>query len=150
MPSTLPPSILNPPPSDPSAAASASASASPASQPKARYVVSNAGHAAHPDDIVATCREMHKHLDAMRADAERDLAALREGARQRELAEKRRIAPGWLDSELRVLEPQRNDGAAAAEEGEGDGEEKKMAAEGAVGGEGGEELDRAFGSMRVG
>ena len=96
---------------------------------------------------------MQSHLASMTAEAERDLAALREAARRRELAEKRRIAPGWLDSEVRVLEPERKEGAeqedvkadvemggegAAAGEGEGDGGADK-----------GAELDRAFGSMRV-
>lgn len=147
MPSTLPPSLLNPPapPSDPS-------SSSPAAPPKPRYVVSNAGHAAHPEDIVASCREMQSHLAAMTAEAERDLAALREAAQRRELAEKRRIAPGWLDSEVRVLEPERKEGTEREEEKA----DVEMGGEGAAGGEGeggadkGAELDRAFGSMRVG
>ena len=139
LPSTLPPSLLNPPPQDPSAPASSA-------PPKPRYVVSNTGHAAHPDDIVATCREMHAHLASMQADAERDLAELREVARKRELAEKRRIAPGWLDSEVRVLEPEKK-------EGPGQGEKPDAEMEGTEGTEGGgdegAELDRAFGSMRV-
>lgn len=149
MPSTLPPSLINPPapPPDPSS------SAAPA-PPKPRYVVSNAGHAAHPEDIMASCREMQAHLAAMTADAERDLAALRESAQRRELAEKRRIAPGWLDSEVRVLEPERKEGAEREDKAD-----VEMEGEGAPGGKGGAdqggadqgaELDRAFGSMRVG
>lgn len=148
MPSTLPPSLLNPPPQDQSTAPAASSA-----PPKPRYVVSNTGHAAHPDDIVATCREMHAHLAAMQADAERDLAALREAARTRELAEKRRIAPGWLDSEVRVLEPEKKDGAgaetstAAADTADAEMESTDGAARA---GDEGAELDRAFGSLRVG
>lgn len=150
MPSTLPPSLLNPPPQDPSAPASSA-------PPKPRYVVSNTGHAAHPDDIAATCREMHAHLASMQADAERDLAGLREAARGRELAEKRRIAPGWLDSEVRVLEPEKKEGAGQGEGADADAEAEMKGMEGAgagagagAGGDGGAELDRAFGSMRVG
>lgn len=140
MPSALPPSLLNPPPppQDPSATTA---------PPRPRYVVSSTGHAAHPDDIAATCREMHAHLAAMQADAERDLAGLREAARRRELAEKRRIAPGWLDSEVRVLEPERKEGAGRAERAEAEMEGTEGRGEG--GGDGGAELDRAFGSLRV-
>ncbi|KAL2112953.1 hypothetical protein VUR80DRAFT_5857 [Thermomyces stellatus] len=139
MPSTLPASILNPPPQDPSAPASST-------PPKPRYVVSNTGHAAHPDDIAATCREMHAHLAAMQEDAERDLAELQEAARRRELAEKRRIAPGWLDSEVRVLEPEKKEVSRPGERADAE----MAGTEGAGGGEDeGAELDRAFGSMKV-
>lgn len=73
--------------------------------------------------------------------------------RERELAEKRRVAPGWLDGDVRLLRP----------EGEGrDGKEKDMDVDvdvdmdmgSRVGAEGGvvasregEELDRVFGGL---
>src|SRR5690606_19092710 len=138
-----------PPPGDPSSGPSAAASSSSNPQAKPRYVVSSSGHAAHPDEIIASCREMQSHLDTMRRDAERDLAALMEGIRERELAEKRRIAPGWLDSEVRVLEPERTGTAspgvtAAAAEAAGGG--APGAPTGATGEatDQGAELDRAF------
>lgn len=41
----------------------------------------------------------------MMSDADREIKEWEEGIKQRDLAEKRRVAPGWLDSEVRVLEP---------------------------------------------
>lgn len=35
------------------------------------------------------------------------------GLREQELAEKRRVAPGWLDREEKILEPERAKGGAA-------------------------------------
>ncbi|KAK8100011.1 hypothetical protein PG999_010385 [Apiospora kogelbergensis] len=99
MPSTLPPSSLSL-----STTASASASASDA---KPKYVVSASGHAAHPDDIVASCRALQAHVAALQAEAGRELRALEDRIAARELAEKRRVAPGWLDSEARLLEPEK-------------------------------------------
>ena len=76
-----------------------------------------------------------------------------------ELAEKRRVAPGWLDREEKLLEPKR--ASIASTSGKGDGgeegsnlmdrqeEEQTVAAE-QGGGLGGEELDRAFGGMGQG
>lgn len=43
----------------------------------------------------------------LQADAENELRALDERICARELAEKRRLAPGWLDSDARLLEPER-------------------------------------------
>ncbi|PKS10705.1 hypothetical protein jhhlp_002462 [Lomentospora prolificans] len=139
------PSILNQPSSvspgvDPSASGSPSAAA-----PKPRYVVSNSGHAANPEDIIATCREMQSHLDKMRSDAERELAELKEKIHQMELAEKRRIAPGWLDSDVRVLEPERKhaDAANAASVAEPPAGVSEMATDE------GAELDRVFGTLKM-
>ncbi|KAL8391963.1 hypothetical protein RB595_002251 [Gaeumannomyces hyphopodioides] len=89
----------------PSAAATSSSAAAPPEKP--RYVVSATGHAAHPDDIVASCRALQVHVARLQADAEAELRALDERIRARELAEKRRVAPGWLDSDARILEPER-------------------------------------------
>jgi len=151
MPSTLPPSILNPPPSSTGATADANSStaASPSpSTPKPRYVVSNSGHAAHPQDIIASCREMQSHLDKMRSDAERELAELKEKIRQIELAEKRRIAPGWLDSDVRVLEPERKHvGEEGKASGEGAAEPPAGVSEMAT--DEGAELDRVFGTLKM-
>jgi hypothetical protein len=64
---------------------------------------------------------------------------------KRDLAEKRRLAPGWLDSGVRVLKPE--------EEGKGE----KMEVENIMDDDpqrrevekGGEELDRVFGGLKV-
>ncbi|KAK3297339.1 uncharacterized protein B0H64DRAFT_122867 [Chaetomium fimeti] len=92
-------------------------------QQKPRYVVSASGHAAHPDEILASCRALHAHVAQMCAAAEADVARVDARIRAEELAEKRRVAPGWLDSEARLLEPERPAGStgAAASGGEGGG-----------------------------
>jgi hypothetical protein len=108
----------------------------------------------------------------MQADAERALRELDERIRARDLAEKRRVAPGWLDSENHLLEPERTggsvDGAGAGEDerkgkgkaagrsfgeavaglrfGEDGGTVTRAASEMAAP-DPGEELDRAFGVM---
>jgi hypothetical protein len=99
MPSTLPPSSTG--------IASTANSDGEISKPK--YVVSPSGHAAHPDDIIASCRALQAHVNKLQDDAERELRELEERIRARELAEKRRVAPGWLDSEARLLEPERRE-----------------------------------------
>ncbi|TLS29484.1 hypothetical protein PpBr36_01970 [Pyricularia pennisetigena] len=117
---------------------------------KPRYVVSGTGHAAHPDDIVASCRALQAHVAKLQSDAEAELRALDERIRARELAEKRRVAPGWLDSEARILEPERKlaDGmeGLSLRPGPGPGQEggpSEMAAPDHD--DPGAELDRVFG-----
>ncbi|KAI1860238.1 hypothetical protein JX265_005846 [Neoarthrinium moseri] len=102
MPSTLPPSSTGITGTSNSSSAGGD---DPSAKP--RYVVSASGHAAHPDDIVASCRALQGHVAKMQEDAERELRELDDRIRARELAEKRRVAPGWLDSEARLLEPER-------------------------------------------
>lgn len=43
----------------------------------------------------------------MQEDADIELKKWEEAIAARELAEKRRVAPGWLDSDARILEPER-------------------------------------------
>ena len=74
---------------------------------KPRYVVSPSGHAAHPDEIVASCEALRAHIFRRREDTGAALRRLEDRIRDRELAEKRRVAPGWLDSDARLLEPER-------------------------------------------
>lgn len=107
MPSTLPPSSSGITTTTSSADADPTSTLSSSTDNKPRYVVSASGHAAHPDDIIASCRALQSHVAAMQADAERELADLDRRVRDRELAEKRRVAPGWLDSSARLLEPEK-------------------------------------------
>ena len=74
---------------------------------KPRYVVSPSGHAAHPDEIVASCEALRAHIFRRREATGAALRGLEDRIRERELAEKRRVAPGWLDSDARLLEPER-------------------------------------------
>ncbi|KAK0383647.1 hypothetical protein NLU13_9558 [Sarocladium strictum] len=141
MPSTIPPSSLGIP----------TASEDASSQPKAKFVVSGSGHAAHPDDILASCKALMDHVTKLQEDAERDLREFEEKIRERELAEKRRIAPGWLDSESHLLQPERNtpqqhDGPTQAPPGEGSSSQGTQAQDTT---DEGAELDRAFGVMAL-
>lgn len=140
MPSNIPPSPLGIP----------NASDDPSSQPKAKYVVSNSGHAAHPDDIIASCRALQAHITKMQEDADKDLRELEERIRERELAEKRRLAPGWLDSDARLLEPERSgpghqiEPSPPTSTGQSD-----QGGSGDISSEEGAQLDRAFGDMAL-
>lgn len=97
---------------------------------------------------MASCRALQEHIAKMQDDADKELREFEERIKERELAEKRRLAPGWLDSEARILEPERNKGL---EESEADAppdllsppeEKPEQTDEGA-------ELDRAFGGMAL-
>ena len=47
-------------------------------------------------------------------DAERTIKEWENGIKERELAEKRRVAPGWLDREEKILEPAKKRDSVAA------------------------------------
>jgi hypothetical protein len=74
---------------------------------KAQYVVSSSGHAAHPDEIMASCKALQAYILKVQDDADRELKEWQDAIDARELAEKRRVAPGWLDSDARILEPEK-------------------------------------------
>ena len=101
MPSTLPPPVTG---------------VTGATDSKPRYVVSASGHAAHPEDIIQSCKALQAHVARMQEDAEREIRELDERIKAMELAEKRRLAPGWLDSEARILEPERKQTASGLSE----------------------------------
>ena len=54
----------------------------------------------------------------MQDDAERMLKDWEEGIRRRELAEKRRLAPGWLDRDEKILEPEKKGSSGEHHPGE--------------------------------
>lgn len=138
MPSTLPPSSLG----------IAAASDNQAEQQKSKYIVSGSGHAAHPDDIIASCRALQAHLNKMQEDADKELKGFEKRIKDRELAEKRRVAPGWLDSEARILEPERN--TPAQSQGLGKAPEEHSLLDDATpapADDQGAALDRAFGGL---
>ena len=164
LPSTLPPSVTDPQPT------SQSQSDDPQQQPpqQAQYVVSQSGHRAHPDQIIASCRDLQAHLRKLQDDARATIQKWDERIRERELAEKRRVAPGWLDvnQNERMLVPERrdvssehqHDGREAAGGNRqsvmhtGSGAERMdldRRNENADGNDEGEELDRAFGGLGI-
>lgn len=94
LPSTLPPSSISAPPA--------------ASNPDLpAYVTSTSGFAAHPSTIIAQNRALLEQVEKQKTNAEAKVAGWEQTIRDRELAEKRRKAPGWLDSESRILEPEK-------------------------------------------
>lgn len=107
IPSTLPPSIL----SSPASASQSNASAGPDAQLPA-YVTSASGFRAHPNAIVAQNRALRQQLDSSSADARASFRSWLDSIKERELAEKRRKAPGWLDSDEKMLRPEKPAGAA--------------------------------------
>lgn len=147
LPSTLPPSTLNaaPAPSNPDLPA---------------YVVSSSGnYAAHPDTIVAQNRGLLEQLERQRNEGQKAVEKWEEDIRQRELAEKRRKAPGWLDRNERLLEPERKgrqkeevknlmDGVPA--QGVGTAEGSGMAKQDKRVDDLGAAMDRAFGRSEMG
>lgn len=71
-----------------------------------RYILSPSGeHAAHPEDILASCQSLEEHLKKVRRDAEISIREWERSIQQRDFAEKRRVAPGWLDREEKLLQP---------------------------------------------
>jgi len=126
---------------------------------KAHYVVSSSGHAAHPDDIIASCKALQAYIQKVQDDADKELKAWEDAIAARELAEKRRVAPGWLDSDARILEPERKTAPNSRKEpGQGnlmDVDVSRVEASNlqhtpvAVPNGGGDELDRAFGGISL-
>ncbi|KAF2125440.1 hypothetical protein P153DRAFT_425839 [Dothidotthia symphoricarpi CBS 119687] len=142
LPSTLPPSILQPPQSQ-----TQDQNQTPA------YVVSSTGTTATPDQILHSCVALQKHLAEIRDGAARVWGEWVERRGREELVERRRVAPGWLDSGVHLIRPE----AVGGREEEGEkmgGEEEGVAGSGTGSGNGrdtqeGEELDRVFGGLGV-
>ncbi|KAI0392625.1 hypothetical protein F5Y17DRAFT_351506 [Xylariaceae sp. FL0594] len=128
-------------------------SATGTGEEKPKFIVSPSGHAAHPDDIIASCRALREHIDKVAREMDQVIREMDERARERELAEKRRLAPGWLDSDARLLEPQRKTGDSNnSQQQQLEGQLAEMSIQDRDGGlvsemavDQGEELDRAFG-----
>ncbi|KAH9859349.1 hypothetical protein IAQ61_011130 [Plenodomus lingam] len=138
LPSTLPPSITQPNSSHPS-------------QPPA-YVQSSTGTTATPDEILTSCLALQQHLAKLEADARRTLQEWEDKREREELAEKRRVAPGWLDSGVHILKPEVVGDQTGQREGEANEQVPQFMdldpqADGRR--QEGEELDRVFGQLKV-
>lgn len=70
-------------------------------------MTSSSGFAAHPSVIIAQNVALREQLSTQAQQAQEQIEKWERGIRDRELAEKRRKAPGWLDSEDRILEPEK-------------------------------------------
>ncbi|KAF1962547.1 hypothetical protein CC80DRAFT_512692 [Byssothecium circinans] len=170
LPSTLPPSILQTTQTTPTTSQhDPSSTPQPPQQQqqhhKPAYIHSATGTSAHPDQILASCLALQSHLQTLEADARKTLSAFEERRRAEELAEKRRVAPGWLDGDVRILRPEN----VGDEAGGGDTEMSGMGGMGTEGHAGmsvgikalverrdgvpdegeGQALDRAFGGLHL-
>ncbi len=126
-----------------------------------KYVVSASGHAASPEDIIASSQALQAHIQKTQDDAKKAIKDWETSLRAEELAEKRRVAPGWLDRTEKILEPEKKgviispstpSQAANRPASIIDGQDNMMEAE--IGEQdvqdaAGDELDRAFGSIGV-
>ena len=108
LPSTLPPSILSAPPnaSNPSAADPAAGAAAAAPPEPPAYIVSQTGVTATPDSILSSCVALQSHLAQLESNARATLKDWEDRRRAADLAEKRRVAPGWLDGDVKILKPE--------------------------------------------
>jgi len=97
LPSTLPPSSTSTP------------TGATQSTNKPKFILSSTGHAAHPDEIIASCRALQAHVEKLKVEAQNTLNDWEREVKERDIAEKRRVAPGWLDREEKILEPEKND-----------------------------------------
>lgn len=73
-----------------------------------KYVVSRSGHAASPEEIIASCKALQDHILKVEEDAQQKIKNWEKTLKDQELAEKRRVAPGWLDRDEKILEPNKS------------------------------------------
>lgn len=130
VPTSLPPSVLD----------------DRADGDKPKYVKSSSGHTAHPEDIINSCKALQDHIAKSAADAQKRIQEWENQIRERDLAEKRRVAPGWLDREERLLQP-----TVSSKDQDLLGEQPNATinAPAMSPSREGEELDRAFGSLSM-
>lgn len=60
----------------------------------------------HPSDILRIDNALLLHIQSTRRNAEKKVLEWEESIKNRDLQEKRRKAPGWLDGEVKLLEPE--------------------------------------------
>lgn len=70
-----------------------------------------------------------------------------DGIKERELMERRRVAPGWLDVDQKMLVPERKEQAQSASAASAQSSQRAMDIDSQRAPDGGEELDRAFGGL---
>ncbi|KAF2191819.1 hypothetical protein K469DRAFT_718855 [Zopfia rhizophila CBS 207.26] len=163
LPSTLPPSVLSPP-NQTSADPQQHPQMSPQPQPPqpAAYVVSQSGTTAMPDSILQSCRALQAHLSQLESDARAKIQEWEDRRIAAELAEKRRVAPGWLDGHVKLLVPENVSARQGQAEVGAQGDRLSHERRTSVGIKGlierrdgvpdpreGEELDRVFGGLDI-
>lgn len=92
-------------------------------------------------------------MEKLEADAREELRAWEERRQREDLAEKRRKAPGWLDSGVHILKPENVVENVLESEGEPRGGQPQgvvnEGAGGALRSQEGDELDRVFGGLNM-
>ena len=68
-------------------------------------MTSSTGFAAHPSSIINQNRALLDQISSQQRDAHEKVKKWEQDIKDRELQEKRRRAPGWLDSESKLLQP---------------------------------------------
>lgn len=61
---------------------------------------------ATPDQILASCHALQAHLTQLESNARSTLKEWEDKRAAADLAEKRRVAPGWLDGDVKLLVPE--------------------------------------------
>ena len=124
-------------------------------------MVSASGHAAHPDEIIASCQALQAQLQKLQDDADQSLREWEAMLKEQELAEKRRVAPGWLDREEKILQPERITNKTSLPGSRNsqdqpvslmdrqDDHQQDQPMDDATSNAAGDELDRAFGGMAL-
>ena len=131
-PTSLPPSIVEDPNSE-----------------KPKYITSTSGHTAHPDDLINSCKALQQHIAKSAEESKRAIDEWEQSIKDRELAEKRRVAPGWLDREEKILEPTKAAGSGPGQDLMDSQEPAEVNAPAMSPTREGEEIDRAFGSLAM-
>ncbi|KAI4236540.1 MAG: hypothetical protein LQ352_007992 [Teloschistes flavicans] len=126
-----------------------------------KFVVAKSNHAASPEEIIASCKALQNHIQEMQDDADKTLRKWEADLKDEELAEKRRVAPGWLDRQEKILQPTKSSNPTNSEsdsthmqsrsanimDQQTDGEAGSL--QPSIQDQEGDELDRAFGGMAL-
>lgn len=92
-----------------------------------------------------SCSALQEHLAKLEADARKTLEQYKKRRDAEDLAEKRRVAPGWLDSGVHILKPENVDEGLKAQDQRGKSGVPALATQNREA----EELDRVFGGLNV-
>lgn len=105
---------------------------------------------AHPSTIIAQNKALLAQIEKQKTEARDKVEQWEKSIQERELAEKRRKAPGWLDSESKLLEPEKAGGKEVVnlmDDPEPNQQETKTAKDVE---DLGSAMDRAFGRSEMG
>lgn len=117
-------------------------------------MLSQGGYAAHPSAILAQNKDLLRRLEEQGEAGRKKVEEWEKSIQERELAERRRRAPGWLDREERLLSPEKATGDAGKNLMDEEQDERAKRVSGLVeekeAEDLGQELDRAFGRSEMG